>query len=231
MAETNSNGSETNTNPTAPTEASLANTSPETKPEGTNETTKTNETSLANEKTEAQKTGAPEKYEPFKAPEGLTFAEESLTKANTLFKELGLSQEHGQKLMDLYAAEVQAVQKSLTDTVAENNKTWRTEITNDPKYGDGNGKLKGTTLKAIADVKNQLPADIRTAFEEAMDFTGAGNHPGFIKGLVALAEKLGEGAHVAGNGPTKGGQERPGSVSGIGPRALYPDNKSGAAGG
>ena len=54
-------------------------------------------------KPEAQ-TGAPEKYEDFKLPDGYQFDPETLKTAQATFKELGLTQEQGQKLVDLYAA-------------------------------------------------------------------------------------------------------------------------------
>jgi hypothetical protein len=46
-----------------------------------------------------------------------------------------------------------------------------------------------------------------------MDLTGVGNHPAFIRALDYFAQRLTEGKHVAGNGPSPGGQSRPGAAT------------------
>lgn len=166
--------------------------------------------------------GSPEKYETFKAPEGLEFTEDSIAKATPLFKELGLSQEGAQKLMDLYASEVKSVAEGPVKYWQEMQEGWKKEITSDSKYGDGNGKLKPEVAKRIADLRDMLPPDIKSGFSEAMDLTGAGNNPAFIKAWDFLASKLTEGGHVAGNGPSKFGQQKPGAPSGPGAASLYP---------
>lgn len=196
-----------NTSPTPPADPvdppSLANT-PEPKPD------------------DAPK-GAPEKYE-FKAPDGMEFTEESLAKATPIFKELGLNNEGAQKLMDLYAAEVKAVSEGPVNYWLKMQDDWKKEITADSKYGDGNGGLKSDVKKAISDVKAQLPPDIKKGFEEAMDLTGAGNNPFFIKALNHLAAKLTESTrHASGGGPAPLGQAKPGAATGPGPASMYPD--------
>ncbi|HET9131900.1 MAG TPA: hypothetical protein VFO86_13180, partial [Terriglobia bacterium] len=48
--------------------------------------------------------GAPEKYADFTLPEGFKFDDKTLEAATAVFKDLNLSQEGAQKLVDLYAA-------------------------------------------------------------------------------------------------------------------------------
>jgi hypothetical protein len=45
-----------------------------------------------------------------------------------------------------------------------------------------------------------------------MDMTGAGDNPAFILTFYRLAQRQTEGSHVAGRGPSPGGQQRPGSA-------------------
>lgn len=202
-------------------ETSLANTNQQT--EQTTQKTEPEKT-LANEveKTEAVKAVVPEKYE-FKPPEGFEFNQESLDRAVPIFKKLGLDQAGAQELMDLYAAEAQKVANGPVEYWQQMQTDWRKEITSDPKYGNGNGGLKPEVTKAIADVKNLLPPEIKGSFEEAMELTGAGNNPAFIKTIHFLASKLTEGAHVSGGGPAKQGQAKPGAPSGPGAASLWPN--------
>ncbi len=165
------------------------------------------------EKKEEPKTGAPEKYEDFKAPEGMKLDPAAIAKALPVFKELGLSQDAAQKLIDLnreaMSEALAAPYKAYQDTVAG----WLKEAQDHP---DLRGKLApgqevnvriGKLLDSIPDAK--LASD----FREAMDITGVGNHPAFIRLMDHFAKQLTEGTHVAGNGPAPGGQSRPGTAS------------------
>ncbi len=162
---------------------------------------------------EEAKPGAPDKYSDYKVPEGYTLDAEVKTKADTLFKGLGLSQDAAQKLVDFYTAQTteafQAPFKAYQDTVAG----WLKEAQDHP---DLRGKLApgqevnvriGKLLDSVPDPK--LASD----FREAMDITGVGNHPAFIRLMDHFAKQLTEGTHVAGNGPAPGGQSRPGTAT------------------
>ena len=76
----------------------------------------------------------------------------------------------------------------------------------------------GKTLAALGDAK--LTAD----FKAAMDLTGAGDNPAFIKAMWKLSSFITEGKHVAGSGPSPHGQTPPGaSGKPDAARALYPN--------
>ncbi len=152
---------------------------------------------------------APDKYEDFKAPEGVKLDPAAIAKALPIFKELGLSQDAAQKLVDLnretMAELAAAPYKAYQDTVAG----WLKEAQDHPdlrgKLGPGqevNVRI-GKLLDGVPDAK--LASD----FREAMDITGVGNHPAFIRLMDHFAKQLTEGTHVAGNGPSKHGQSAP----------------------
>jgi hypothetical protein len=173
---------------------------------------------------QAAPAGAPEAYTAWTVPEGFSIDEAASTEAGTIFKEMGLSQDQGQKLVDFYSKHSKATSDHLSDLVRQQNETWQNEAKNHP---DLRGKLDpgGPVLTTISRALDSLGnAQLKADFQAAMDFTGAGNHPAFIRAFYALASKLAEGSHVAGNGPSPLGQQAPGSAR---PptvaRAMYPN--------
>jgi|SRR5580693_4494544 hypothetical protein len=173
--------------------------------------------SVLNQKAEGEKKeeppakGAPEKYEDFKAPEGVKLDPVVIAKALPIFKELGLPQEGAQKLVDMYrelTAEAQAAPyKAYQDTVAD----WLKQSQDHP---DLRGKLApgGEVNVRIGKLLDGVPdAKLASDFREAMDITGVGNHPAFIRMMDHFAKQLTEGTHVAGNGPSRHGQSAPGA--------------------
>lgn len=154
---------------------------------------------IAAEKAEADKakTGAPEKYTDFKAPEGVTLSPESLTQFSTIAKELNISQENAQKLVDLAA-------KNHTDAVAANLRAWndkrvewRQEVEKDPVYGGA--KMKESVNHAVF-AKNTIGKDI-PGLEDVFK-TGWGDNPALFKFFVEVGRKLGESKAHSGGAPT-----------------------------
>lgn len=161
-------------------------------------------------KKEEAKAGVPDKYE-YKLPEGYSLDPKTKDKADAVFKELGLPQEGAQKLVDMYreltTEAFQAPYKAYQDTVAG----WLKEAQDHP---DLRGKLgPGQEVNVrIAKLIDGFPDQkLASDFREAMDISGIGNHPAFIRAFDYVAKQLTEGGHVAGNGPGPGGQNRPGA--------------------
>lgn len=161
---------------------------------------------------------APEKYEPFKVPDGFTLSEPIAVEAGTLFKELNLSQDQAQKLIDFHAAKTREAAEAPGKLWADTQEEWVKAVRADPEIGSKLPVVKQTIAKAI----DSLPAPLAAEFRQAMDYTGAGNNPAFIKAFYKFATQLTEGGHVSGGGPSKFGQsapsERPGSLA----AAMYP---------
>ena len=156
---------------------------------------------------------APEKYEDYKVPDGYTLDAEVKTKADAIFKGLGLNQAQAQSLVDFYTEQTTeafaAPFKAYQDTVAD----WLKASQDHP---DLRGKLApgGEVNVRIGKLLDGVPdAKLASDFREAMDITGVGNHPAFIRLMDHFAKQLTEGTHVAGNGPGPGGQSRPGTAS------------------
>lgn len=148
--------------------------------------------------------GAPEKYEAFKAPDGYELDAKAIEQASPIFKELGLNQSQAQQLVDLYIKQTTAATEAPFKLYAEMRKAWEDEVRGEfGKDIEPGGKV----LTTIARVIDTLPPKVASGFREAMDITGAGSHPAFIKAFYAFAQALGEGQPVKGNGPSVLGQK------------------------
>lgn len=175
--------------------------------------------SLVNEKDVQAPKGAPEKYEDFKVPEGYQLDPEIATEASTLFKNMGLDQSQAQSLVDFYVSRTNEALEAPYKLWQETQEKWISEIRQDPAIGHRLPEVRATVAKAIDSLGDQkLAAD----FRQAMDITGAGNNPAFVRAFYKLAQMVTEGKHVSGAGPSKegmGSQARPETAA----KALYPN--------
>jgi hypothetical protein len=169
--------------------------------------------------------GAPEKYDDFKVPEGFALDPEVATRAGTLFKELGLSQDGAQKLIDLYTAETKEAFEAPFKAYQDMRKEWRDKVTGDPRLGHRLPEIK-TAVTQMLDT--HLGKPLADQFREAMDLTGVGDHPAFVHALDVLSQLLTESrSHVAGNRASPFGQNQsqtPVSAA----QAMYPHLPSNA---
>ncbi len=210
----------------APTPSPIPTTTTESTPVTTS-TDSSNATLLTTEEPVEAPAGPPEAYD-LKAPEGRELDPALLAEATPIFKELGLSQEGAQKLVDLYNKQAGAgIEKLLADQ-REVRAGWATES---KAYLDA---LPGGVKQAKADLtgaKNALfanpdgtpNAEKITKFNQFMDMTGAGDNPLFIEAFTKMAKLFNEGRAVTGTGPSKFGQAVPGAAKPSAAAALYPN--------
>ena len=166
---------------------------------------------LGDKKTEAKaeakpeaKPVVPDKYE-FKAPESWAAHDWELDpkiidRATPLFKELALSNEQAQKLVNFYAEESQKDHEATIAKVQEQSDEWLKELKADPDIGGKLDQVKATVGRlydSLGDPK--LVAD----FKEQMTITGIGNNPTFVRLFNKLAQKFTEGTAVRGKGPVE----------------------------
>jgi hypothetical protein len=150
--------------------------------------------------------GAPEKYADFKLPEGFKLDDKVLPEVQTAFKDMNLTQDQGQKLIDLYAKNgleaAQAPYKAWADT----QKQWSDEIST--RFGDKADGVRGDINSAINTV---LPPSLAKNFRAALDLTGAGTNPDVVEALSVLLRPHYEGKPVPGGKPSAEGQRAPGA--------------------
>ena len=157
----------------------------------------------------AEPAGVPEKYE-FKPPadwaeKGYELDDKILTEAEPMLREMGLSQANAQKLVEFYAKQSMAQYEEGLAAAKKQNDDWRTEANSHPEL---KGKLApgGEVVTRISRVIDSLGPELSKGFREAMDFTGVGNHPAFIRAFDKLAQRLSEGTSVTGGKPSPLGQ-------------------------
>lgn len=166
--------------------------------------------------------GPPEKYE-FKAPEGYELNEKVVEEATAIFKDLNLSQEQANKLFDFYAKQITAVSEAPFDTYENMRADWRKEAGADKEIGDGAEGLKPEVRAAISKSIDALGPDLAKAFRTAMDLTGVGDNPTFVKAINAWSKFITEGRHVNGGSPSKAGQVPPGQAQKSAASTLFPN--------
>lgn len=177
------------------------------------------------EKTNEPKTegGAPETYADFKAPEGYTLSKDVIEAATPIFKELGLSQEAAQKLVDFHAKNMIDAAKAPMEAYQTLRQEWRDTVLKDPDLSSG-GKLKTEVTTAIGKAIDGVgdPA-LAKDFREIMDISGVGDNPAFVKMMYKWAQSVTEGSHVTGKGPSPHGQRAPDAKPQSAAAALYPN--------
>lgn len=156
------------------------------------------------------KAGAPEKYEDFKLPEGIKLEGETLTAAQELFKGLGLTQDAAQSLVDFHTKQMTEAANAPVNAYNEMRDGWKAAAQADPDIGPKSAAIKeniGRAFDTLGDPK--LVAD----FKEAMNLTGVGDHPAFIKVLNKWATQVTEGRNVRAGGPSEHGQNDKGQTT------------------
>jgi hypothetical protein len=138
----------------------------------------------------------PEKYE-FKAPEGMTIDEKALGEFTPVFKEIGLSQENAQKLVNAYAPYMKQMAEQASKEAVESYKTtvegWKQE-TQKELGADAQQKM-ALAAKAI----NKLGTP---ALKEFLNETGFGNHKELVSFFVKVGSMLKEDSVVDGKSGT-----------------------------
>lgn len=205
-----------------------------TTPEASTTTTSTDPKSTEPASTDAPKPDdkapdaakAPDTYADFKAPDGYTLDPEILKEALPIFKDLGLTQDQAQKLVDIQVARDLAQAKSRDETYTALRSEWQGKVKSDPELlaaaTDGKVGLDAVKLD-IGRALATLPPALQTEFKDAMNLTGAGDHPAFVKAMWKLSQMIGPGTHVAGRGPSPAGQKAPNAAPPSVAKALYPN--------
>jgi hypothetical protein len=167
-------------------------------------------------------------YTDFKAPDNYTIDPTAIADALPIFKELGLTQDQAQRLVDAQIKREIALAKAPDAAVTAMRNEWRGKTQADPELlatvDKNSGKTGMDAVQVnIARTLAVLPVDLQVDFRHAMNLTGAGDHPAFVKAFNRLAAYVTEGSHVAGGGPSALGQQKPGaSTKPDAAGAMYP---------
>jgi hypothetical protein len=165
--------------------------------------------------------GAPEKYTDFKLPDGYEFDPKAKTAFETTAKELNLTQDGAQKLINIWAEHAAQSARAPYDLWADTQRQWHTEI--ESRFGGADGAAK-MSAGINAAINNVLPPSLQKSFRAALDFTGAGSNPDLLEGLSILLKPHMEARPVPGGRPNDKANTDPGQPRGpIDPAAaMYP---------
>jgi hypothetical protein len=166
--------------------------------------------------------GAPETYADFKLPDGFKLSDEMKTDVTGMFKSWGLNQDQAQQAIDYYTKQTADIANAPYQHYLETRKGWRDEIASDPVIGSKQAAVKaeiGRAINSLGDPK--MVAD----FRQALDITGIGDHPAFVRAFYAFSQRLNEGKPVAPRGPSPLGQTDPsrGDAKPSAAQAMYPN--------
>lgn len=161
------------------------------------ETQKT-EAELAAEKEAAEKAekeqkqeGAPEKYE-FQAGEGVELDSEALKDFEPVARDLNLTNEQAQKLVDAYPKILAGVQQRQADAWQATTEQWAADVKADKEIG---GEKLTANLSAAQRALDQFGTP---DLKEYLNTTGLGNHPDLVKTFVKIGKSMSEDGMVTG---------------------------------
>ncbi len=166
---------------------------------------------------------APKEYADYKVPEGFTLDPEIKKEADTIFRGMNLTQDQAQSLVDFYTSKTQEAFKAPFEAYQKMTQEWLDESMNHPDLRGKLGPGKEVNVRIAKALDGIGDPKLASDFRQAMDLTGAGNHPAFIRVINALAQKVTEGSHVAGNGPSTAGQAKPGTPQPSTAAAMWPN--------
>lgn len=137
--------------------------------------------------------GAPESYEDFTTPEGVELSEEAVSEFHDLAKELNLTQEQAQKLVD-YSTKMneQGVLKHQEEYSAL-RESWVNDLKNDSEFG---GDKMGETVDRAQRVLKSYGSP---KLSEFLNTSGYGDNNELIIFLAKMDRALGEDTVVDGN--------------------------------
>lgn len=162
------------------------------------ETQKTEE-ELAADKAKAEKAekeqkqeGAPEKYE-FKPAEGQELDAAALEQFEPIARELNLTNEQAQKMVDLYGTKIMPmVQQQQVESWQKTTEQWAADVKADKEIGGD--KLTGNLSAA----QRALAQFGTPELKEYLEGTGLGNHPELVKAFVKIGKAMSEDGMVTG---------------------------------
>lgn len=136
--------------------------------------------------------GAPEKYE-FKPAEGQELDAAALEQFEPIARELNLTNEQAQKMVDLYGTKIMPmVQQQQAEAWQKTTEQWAADVKADKEIGGDN--LTGNLSAA----QRALAQFGTPKLKEYLEGTGLGNHPELVKAFVKVGKAMSEDGMVTG---------------------------------
>jgi hypothetical protein len=150
----------------------------------------------AQAKKDGENKGAPEVYADFKLPETFKVDEPVMGEFKTLAKELGLTQEAAQKLVDMQAklqtGNATAFTENLQAHVEKTASEWATAAKTDPEYGGAKFDENVAVAKQALDTFGT--PELKALLKESR----LGNHPEVIRFMFKAGKSISQDGFVPG---------------------------------
>ncbi|EKA6603860.1 peptidase [Salmonella enterica] len=136
--------------------------------------------------------GAPEKYE-FKPAEGQELDTAALEQFEPIARELNLTNEQAQKMVDLYGTKIMPmVQQQQAEAWQKTTEQWAADVKADKEIG-------GDNLTSNLSAAQRALAQFGTPkLKEYLEGTGLGNHPELVKAFIKVGKAMSEDGMVTG---------------------------------
>lgn len=137
--------------------------------------------------------GAPEKYE-FTAGEGQELDTAALEQFEPIARELNLTNEQAQKMVDLYGTKIMPmVQQQQAEAWQKTTEQWAADVKADKEIGGD--KLTANLSSAQRALKQFGSPELK----EYLNGTGLGNHPELVKTFIKIGKAMSEDGMVDGS--------------------------------
>lgn len=143
---------------------------------------------------EDEKGKAPEKYEDFAVPEGFEIAPEELERFEPLARELDLTQEQAQKLVDFEAERRKEANENAVKYWDDLNKEWVETVEKDKEVGGKN--LEQSVAHSAVFLKQFGTPELRAMLKD----TGTGNHVEILRVFARAGKAMSEDKVLPGGG-------------------------------
>lgn len=140
---------------------------------------------------EQKQEGAPEKYE-FTAGEGVELDSDALKDFEPVARDLNLTNEQAQKLVDAYPKILAGVQQRQAEAWQKQTEGWAETVKADKEIG---GDKLTANLSAAQRALDQFGTP---ELKEYLNATGLGNHPDLVKAFVKIGKAMSEDGMVTG---------------------------------
>jgi hypothetical protein len=140
----------------------------------------------------------PDTYAEWKLPEGVVLDQAIAEKATPIFKELGLSQDKAQKLVDLFADARRQAAEQQTAVWTETQQKWVNEAKADKEFGGEKFD------ENVAVARKAIDRFGSPELKAALAATGAGNHPEFIRFAMKVGRAISEDSTMVSGGSAAG---------------------------
>lgn len=146
--------------------------------------------------------GAPQTYEEFAIPDGMTVDGDALDSFTPLARDLGLTQAQAQQLVDFYVHRLNALESSQMEQVAQVRKGWVEGIKADDEIGGlAMGEKVALAVKALDRFGTQK---LRKTLEES----GLGDHPEMVRVFYRIGKSMAEDEIQGGAGAQPAADQR-----------------------